>query len=292
MATPLSRTLLSSSQLHTLEIPILYDSIDEDHAYSELQFFKNCVGTNLRILRLDFKLYFSGDEKKFQQWDTVQRGPYRFEWKEGDRFPALEEFTFDSRKFALTDESCDMWARCTSWNRLRRLDVGDSWPHHFFASLIDRAVNLKYLKFAVRPMNDSTWNWRPKGSELIVLAKFIASTTALLELELESRDHDLFSGALGTILANSRGTLTVISIRACWSISKDWGSRQYLDVFEQAPNLESFSAMINEDILEGSWAGIASSLNPLQKLESAKKNIRALNRVSKLQRSKRTWSSW
>jgi hypothetical protein len=290
--TPLNDALLSSPQLHTLDVSLFYNGINEDYAYSELQFFKNHVGDNLRVLRLDLKLCLSEDEKEFPHWNSVQRGPYRFEWKEGDRFPALEELVFDSRKFALTAESCDMWARCTSWNRLQRLDVGDSWPHHFFASLTGCAVNLKYLKFTVRAMSNSTWNWRPKGSELVVLAKFISSITALQELELESRDHDLFSGALSTVLANSKGSLKSLSMRACWSSSKDWGSQRYLDVFEQAPKLESFDAMINEDTMKGSWRGAASFFDPLRKLETAKKNIRALNRISKLQRSKRTWSSW
>jgi hypothetical protein len=104
-------------------------------------------------------------------------------------------------EFFLTEQNCNLWVRATSWEQLQRLDLDKGAPRHFFASLTNRATNLGYLKFYINSTSlNRTWDLRPPDTGLVVLARFIASTTSLHTLHFGLQDLGILTRTLRVML--------------------------------------------------------------------------------------------
>ncbi|KAF2468291.1 uncharacterized protein BDR25DRAFT_316403 [Lindgomyces ingoldianus] len=280
--TPIDRALLSSPQLHTLDINAYYDSSDS-FGRSELQILKKCLveGNSVKVLRLGFdgvwlpRKYSEHDPRvRFQDWEGVTTGKLNFHWQRGDRFPALEELKIQYPHYQFTPDHCNMWARVMDWSKLRKLDLNRGSPRHLFAALKDQLPNLKYLKFGIWGPNpgNSTWDLQPLDTGLPILSAFIVSITALNELRFKSFAYEDFMAALSIILEHQGAHLKRLDISCRAYGMNAWKVEQYMEVLGKAPDLEYMKAKIKDGHLEGTWEDGGRALDPWDKFLSAVKN--------------------
>ncbi|KAF2827321.1 hypothetical protein CC86DRAFT_291154 [Ophiobolus disseminans] len=288
--TPLSSTLLSSPQLHSLDISIYCVRGSATCGHSEAEFIKQSIAkSSLKVLSLAVKSLASPIQRRmFLQWDYVRYGFFNFNLQEGDRFPALEELRlgYDMNN-VLTAENCEMWAKATSWHQLRKLDLSRGSPRHFLASLTDRAPNLESLKFGLNRPHSRTADLHPLHIGLPSLVGFIASITALRELDFGAHKMEHFMAVLPLMLENSKGSLRKLIIHCRFHEENVWQAEQYVDVLTQAPGLEYLKAQIQEDTVEGSWVGSARFMHPREKYQTAVKDLYEYPAGRHLQRGQR-----
>lgn len=299
---PLSRSLLSSPQLYTLDTKI-YSTIPEHtgHSLSELSLIKNILPDSLQVLRIS-TLDVDGvlQRAQFEDWESVTYNVFNFDFQLGDRFPALLEL-------ALTAENCNLWARATSWERLQRLDLPKGASHEFIASLTNRAVNLKYLRFHINlrthwspyhPHRNGTWDPYSQNDSLPVLASFLASIKSLHTLDFGVKSIDILTHYLRVILQSLHGSLKSLTISDMGSEDHSgpidytpgmlsWDPEHYKEVLELTPGLEHLDVRISTvDRVVGNWKGEDRYADVEKKWKTAKKNIRAPARV-RTQRAQR-----
>lgn len=163
---PLSRPLLSYPRLHTVDITAYYVLRREGPVYSELDILKTCLihGGSVKVLRLGTISSQQGvpmgcntdDDPGYalEHWEGVTAGPLNFHWREGDRFPPLEELKLDDRRYNLSLEQCKLWVKCMDWSKLRKLDVDKGAPRYLFEALMGEVPQLKSLTFGAWPNYD------------------------------------------------------------------------------------------------------------------------------------------
>jgi hypothetical protein len=295
---PLSRSLLSSPQLFTLDTEI-YRTVPDDtgHSLSELSFIKNNLPPSLRVLRLHSRgVHAYPQRAQFENWETVKHSRFNFDFQPGDRLPALLELALEHDELFLTPENCNLWARATSWARLQRLDLSGGAPRHFFASLTNRAINLTYLKFFIgSPNGNGTWGLYPLNTGLPVLADFTASTPSLHTLDFGMQCLDDVMPTLRVMLQNLQGSLRSLSISCMmedYSGPIDyvpgvlaWEPEHHKEVLELAPGLEHLDARMGADSVVGDWKGEDRCADIGEKWKTARKKIRGKPKEKK-QRSK------
>lgn len=296
---PLSRSLLSSAQLYTLDTEI-HRTIPEGtgHSLSELSFLKNVLAPSFRVLRLFSRgVHAYLQRAQFEGWESVRYSMFNLDFQPGDQFPGLLELALEHDEFFLTEENCNLWARATSWERLQRLDLHKGAPRHFFASFTDRAINLKYLKFYINsPTRNRTWGLHPLDTGLLVLERSITSITSLHILDFGAQDLDDLTRTLRVTLKNLHGILrsliTSCSGGADYSGPIDfvpgvlaWDAELYMEVLKLAPGLEHLDARISEVTVVGSWKGGESCEEAEKKWKTAEKKTKGKPKEKK-QRSK------
>jgi hypothetical protein len=288
----LSRSLLSSPQLYTLDTEIYPPTPEEaGHSISELSLIRNNLAPSLRVLRLSSRgpnVYAKRAE--FRNWDDWERirhsiRMFPLDFQPGDQFPALLELSLEN-EFFLTEESCKLWVRATCWEQLQRLDVRNGAPRHLFASLTNHATNLKYLKFYMNSTTDNhTWTLRPQDTGLLVLAEFIASTS-LHTLDFGVHYLDDLTSTLRIIVQSLRGSLKSLTISYNGEDLKEyggpidftpgmieWDPEHYIEVLELAPDLEHLDARIRGKTVVGNWKGEACGADAGEKWRTAKKKL-------------------
>ncbi|KAI4648210.1 hypothetical protein J4E93_004622 [Alternaria ventricosa] len=307
---PLDYRLLSSPQLYTLDAEI-YATIPEQtgHSLSELEYIKNTVPTGLQILRLT-TIDVDGfvQRAQFETWEHVKYDIFNFDFQPGDQFPALLELALRQGDFALTEQNCNLWARATSWERLERLDLPNGTSPHFIASLTNRAINIKYLRFHIsttnfmtrrqyRPYSDGSW-LNAGADTMSIMTRFLASIKSLHTLDFAYEDNETLMRYLRFMLQSLHGSLrslTISDMRGYDYFPMDplpsgkpyWDPEQYHKVLELAPGLEHFDARIGmRDRVVGDWEGKDRYADVKKKWRTAKKTINASPRV-KTQRAKR-----
>jgi hypothetical protein len=131
---PLDRLLLSSPQLHSLQMNVYFDLVGVCpivEGSSELQILRRYLmqGDSIKGLHLALedvnkhssRTAFSGPG--IQDWE---HGPLNFHWADGDAFPALEAWSWSgSTRYVYSEQQLDMWRRCMDWGQLRSLDFGE-----------------------------------------------------------------------------------------------------------------------------------------------------------------------
>ncbi|KAI4662033.1 uncharacterized protein J4E78_004824 [Alternaria triticimaculans] len=307
---PLDHSLLSSPQLYTLDAEI-YATMPEQtgHSLSELAYIKNTVPASLQVLRLStIDVDGSVQRAQFDTWGYVKCGMFYFDFEPGDQFPALLELALRQGDFALTEQSCNLWACATSWERLERLDLPNGTSPQFIASLTNRAINLKYLRFHISTMNFmirrqyrpySGGNWLNAGvGTMSIMTRFLASIKSLHTLDFAYEDSETLMSYLRFMLQSLHGSLrslTISDMGGYYHFPMDplpsgkpyWDPGQYREVLELAPGLEHFDARIGtRDSVVGDWEGKGRYADVEKKWRTAKKTITAPPRV-KIQRAKR-----
>jgi len=305
---PLDHSLLSSPQLYTLDAEI-YATMPEQtgHSLSELEYIKNTVPNGLQVLRLS-TIDVDGlvQRAQFENWEYVKYG--HFDFKPGDQFPALSELALRQGDFALTEQNCNLWARTTSWERLERLDLPNGTSPQFIASLTNRAINLKYLRFHISTTNFMTrrqyrpysgGNWLNAGVDTMsIMARFLASIKSLHTLDFAYEDNETLMRYLRFMLQSLHGSLKSLTISDMGgydyfpmdplpSGKPYWDPEQYQEVLELAPGLEHFDARIGTtNKVVGDWQGEDRYADVKKKWRTAKKTITASPKM-KTQRAKR-----
>jgi hypothetical protein len=271
---PLSRSLLSSPQLYTLDTEI-YPPMPEDtgDSPSELLLINGSLPPSLQVLRLSSRspnVYAKRAEFRNQNdWESVRNSIHMFSlnFQSSNRFPALEELSLRN-EFFLSEETCTHWARATCWDKLQRLEIHNGAPRYFFASLTNRATNLKHLKFYLNATtHNHTWTLYPLDTGLPVLASFVASTS-LHTLDFGVHYLDNLIPTLRVITQSLQGKLKNLTISYSGDDLKEyagpidfspgmleWEPEHYFEVLELVPGLEYLDARIRGDTVVGCWMG-------------------------------------
>lgn len=296
----LSRSLLSSPQLHTLDAEI-FRTIPEETGYSlsELSFVKNSLASGLQVLHLTSRgVHTKPQRAQFEGWESVKHDMFNLDFRPGDRAPALSELALEHDELFLTEENCNLWARAASWEWLQRLDLHKGAPRQFFASLTGRATNLKYLRFYINPpTRNRTWDLHPLDTGLLILARFIASTKSLHTLDFGMQYLDDLTRALRIMLQNLHSSLSSLTISYTQGFDTSgpidftpgmlaWDLEHFMEVLELAPSLEHLDARFGKDTVVGNWKGEDRFADARTKWKTAEKKIK-FKPKKKIQRSKK-----
>lgn len=295
--TPIDCALLSSPQLHALDVSVYYNNGTASGS-NELETLKKCLikGNSVKVLRLGFEgvwlphKYNENDPRvRFQDWESVTFGRLNFSWQKGDRFPALEELKIQYCRYEFTPDNCNMWAQVMDWSKLCKLNLNKGSPRNLFAALQDQVPNLRYLKFGIWNYNPgySNWGLDPLDTGLPILSAFIASITALRELNFKTYAYEDFMATLPIMLEHQGRHMKKLKINCQAYGMNAWEVEQYLEVFEKAPDLEYLKAIIKQGILEGTWEGRTRALNPWEKFVSAVKNDKVVEEPKSDQKEKK-----
>ncbi|KAF2995033.1 hypothetical protein E8E13_000361 [Curvularia kusanoi] len=299
---PLTRDLLASPQLYTLDTEI-YRTLpgSTGHSLSELSFIKSNLASSTRVLRISARgVHADPQRAQFEEWGSVTNSVYNLDFQPGDRFPALSEMALEHDEFFLTEEHCSLWARATSWEQLQRLDLNKGAPRYFLASLINRATNLKYLRFYINlPTRNDTWNIYPLESSIAVIEQFVACTTSLHTLDLGGESLECLTHVLRVILQNLRGSLR--SLKISWSGYPDtsgpidfvpgmlgWEPEYYMELLQMAPGLKHLNARMGKDTVLSNWKDDDCYADAGKKWKMSDKKITIRNKEKKKQRSQKT----
>lgn len=278
--TPLSATLLSSPQLHSLDMEILCTKANKVSGQSEAAFIKEHVFHNkskLWSLCLDFLSVDTPKEQpQFLQWSYLRRSYLNLDWQDSNVSPALEELIIEYDFYHLSLENCGMWAKVTSWHQVRKLDLGWGSPRYFFASLANHTPNLKSLRFWINVPRTSTWDLHPLDVGMPILVGFITLVPALRVVEFGAHVLKEFTIALSRVVENCKGSLRRLAVQCCeWGMTA-WQPQNYVDLLAQSPGLGYLKAQIKEDIVEGVWVGVERYFDPWTKYVSINKDIRQI----------------
>jgi hypothetical protein len=301
---PLSCSLLSSPQLHTLDTEI-HTTIPDGTGppLSETSFIKSILPPSLLVLRLaTLEIDGSVQRAQFGEWESVKCNVSNSDIQPGDRSHALVELALRQDTFGLIQKS---WARATSWERLQWLDLPEGVSPRFIASLTNRATNLKYLRFYIdlrthwSPYRNGTWTTYPLGDGLSILASFLASIKSLHSLDFGVKNVDTLTKYVRVMLQSLDGSLKSLTLTDMGGEDHSgpidytpgmlaWDTEHYMEVLELAPALEHLDVRIGTvDTFVGNWTGEQCHADAEKKWKTAKKHGRCM-RKPKIQRSQKT----
>jgi hypothetical protein len=180
--TNLDTRLLSSPQLHSLELTLNGKFNGSLTPRSEYQTFRNCLlqAKNLKRLRLDA---CSTDDQK-----TWIESPQHLCLRNDDQFPTLYELGLKYDTYKLTEPHCRLWLKAMDWTRLRILDLSHGCPEYLLAALTGHLPDLKSLTFGFWPRHSGSRSWRCE--DLSIVTCFFARIDALQELVLRNYDQE------------------------------------------------------------------------------------------------------
>jgi hypothetical protein len=268
--TPLIPALLSSAQVHSLEIT-LYHSIEGETHHNEVDFIKkHIINSNLRVLHLDSERVPRSHIPRFRAWESVSQAPLNFAFQPEDRFPPLEELRFTSGNYAFSEEHCNMWAQAMDWTALRTLHLGPNSPRYLFVGLTDRAVNLESLSLAISSRRSSKWSLGRLDTGLPLLVAFMASIKALRELNFAALEVSDFTATLQGMLDVVGHSLRTLVVKCEYQPLKP---DAFVEFLRCAPNLEYLKAKLRSGVVEGQWVGLERKRTAEEKWEDALQDL-------------------
>ncbi|KAF2267770.1 hypothetical protein CC78DRAFT_565944 [Lojkania enalia] len=238
--------LLTSPQLESLDYSIYikgynYSYMPQQPMPSEWRQFSRIIQSskNLKRLRIELqpsRVYEYGkgswDIRTFSDNDVSMP---QFVIDSKTSFPPLEELTISNRSFCANyefdAEHCKSLRTCIDWSKMRKLDVGSSYPVHLFRELIGLTPNLTSLRFGFTFGELDDW----------AAVKFIQSLNRLETLDIANvQEH---ADGIWPAIVTHRNTLKILVIRPtvsrhCYPIYPDISLLR--GIIEDCPNLENF----------------------------------------------------
>ncbi|XP_014551474.1 hypothetical protein COCVIDRAFT_112878 [Bipolaris victoriae FI3] len=272
---PLDRLLLSSPQLHSLQMNVYFDLVGVCpviRGSSELQILKRCLmqGNSIKVLHLalenvDKYLYGSAvSGLGIQDWEN---GLLNFHWQVGDRFPALEEWGWSgSTHYVYSEQQLDMWRRCMDWTQLRVLDFGDHPLTSMlpFPSLTGHVPRLNSLAVFISAQKQD--DMHEPTRTIPIFEEFLCSVLALKKLRLT---WSFIPDCLSTILELQGHSLRQLELYHPRS-GTTWDQHRYIEILTKAPQLHHLrvrhlSSQGPTVDFQGTWYGHAIDSSPFVK---------------------------
>jgi hypothetical protein len=246
--TTLDTRLLSSPQLHSLDLTVLGNFNGSLTPRSEFQTLRNCLlqATNLKRLHLDANS--ANEDQK-----TWIESPQHLCFRPGDTFPPLHELSLKYDTYKLTEPHCLQWMRAMDFSHLRVLDLDHGCPEFFFARLTNHVPNLKALKFGFWPVHSGSRSWR--CLDVSVMARFSASITALEELTSQNYYKDQFDSLIhgddddGGIMRYWK-SLKKLHVSFSHYAAKGWDARDVRGIVERCTELRDVAVEIKMEQAE------------------------------------------
>ncbi|RMZ72424.1 hypothetical protein GMOD_00007406 [Pyrenophora seminiperda CCB06] len=273
---PMDRLLLSSPQLHSLEMSIYFDSVGVCPLVmgrSELQILKSCLmqGNSVKVLRLgleDAEKNLWGKKIRSLGVENWEDGPLNFHWQDGDRFPALEEWAWTGLvQYVYSTQQLEMWRQCMDWTQLRVLDFGfmslaSLLPLELLAGHVPRLNCLTVVIIT----SDRRHGMDDPARSLLTFEAFLRSVPTLRKLCL---GWELISNCLPIILHHQGHALHELELNYSNCPRAPWDSSECIDVLTKAPHLRFLRVQTNKGSnpvdLQGRWSGGAVSAEPAEK---------------------------
>lgn len=269
----LDRHLLSSPQLHSLDIDIYCKRPYRNNGTgkAELQFLKQYLmeGQSIKILCLGFET-ITAQLRDDDVRNTWPDGPINFHWAEGDHFPALKELTLRGMvQYEWTVEQCEAWIRCMDWSQLRKLDLGQGGNFrqlHWFRLFTAKLPQLKSFAVQVFHWYEGTIHDQGDEPDLPHFKKFLLAIRGLEDIRLECAQ---FEAILVTLLSQHGHSLTSMNLSRVGA-KQQWTKKDYMDLLRKAPKLaylefhESPPGKRATNV-EGKWLGSEVQWAPQEK---------------------------
>ena len=241
---PLDRRLLSSTQLHSLRLSVYYDEPDQnlylESCHSEIQILKGylMLGNSIKKLNLSFEdVKLTIHDKALVGLKDCAHGPLNFHWKEGDRFPTLEEWNVSESfaDYAYTAQHIDIWRRCMDWSLLRVLDLGRlNMYTSSMLPIISLTAHVPRLEsWTVTVSNCNEHDKKDPKRSLPILEEFLRNVLALERLRLV---WHVIPDCLPIILQHQGSTLRELSLEDLGDTAP-WSHQLFLDILSKAPQL-------------------------------------------------------
>ena len=265
---PLDEALLSSTQLHTLDIKLsaLYDkNFRKPMGKSELKNLKTLVmqGGSLRVLRLRFEKIKHGSRaarNRFQGYGPSECEPVAFKFEDGEMLPALEElvlrdmFSWGEHQTATTN-ACEAWKTHQDWSSLRTLDLRLDGGEEMLRCLTTAVPQLQTLKVKMK------FHGHPIAA---TLDDFLQSVHHLTHLHVEC-DSSISLDLLQTVYRTVSHHLISLYMEMDSNLVS-WRQEQFLELFSRCSQLEALMLDGSTHLVFGAWTAIEAKLPPESKL--------------------------
>jgi hypothetical protein len=258
---PLDEALLSSPQLHTLDITIgciSRGTTNPQEGNCELPRLKTLImrGGNLKVLRVRLSKveYFSNAARiQFSSPSVAAVGPFHFRFQQTDTFPTLEELAISraddlAPAYDLSAKHCSDWFHAMDWSEMRVLDLVSTHSGYLLREITGLVPKLHTLRF------------NPSSVDSDVLESFLETVPLLTDVKLVSgyTSHTYSNGFNATVtrVCSTIGSqLRSLQIECKSSHALSWLPDRFQEILGLCPQLAYFKSVIDGQIATGEWEG-------------------------------------
>lgn len=211
---------LSSPQLHSLDYANYQESYSDYRGdfseRNEMALIKPALLQARNLKRLRFKA--SGDAYPEPTSPSWSEGRGWFDFRSGDRLPALEELVIPYEGYLLWEEKARELVGAMELRGLRRLEVPWGAPKYLLREMTGKVPGLKALRCGFGRSEMPWWRdgghwsngWRDDGNALRGL---LEGVQGLEEVIMENEERSLFDGVWEGLLERHGGSLKKVFVR-------------------------------------------------------------------------------
>lgn len=262
---PLDELLLSSPQLHTLDIKlsVLYDkNFRKPMGKSEAQHLKSLLiqGSSLKVLKLQFEKIKHGSKaarNRLQCYGPSELDPVSFRFQEEEMMPTLEELTLGGAfnwqyadRWRMERNAIAEWRAHQDWSAMKKLDLRLDHGDYMLSGLTGSVPCLQSLKIKIIPARVET------------LCRFLEHVPSLSHFHVESYmdpDSESFYALFPKLPSQ------LVSLYMDLSSQQLCLPRQFLDLLARFPFLRvlAYNSYIEQTF--GAWPYSPTPISPSDK---------------------------
>jgi hypothetical protein len=268
---PLDEALLSSPQLHTLDLTVSCTHRGIYHleeGICELTYLKALLvrGGNLKVLRLRLirlEPQSEGAKAQFKETMAWAAGPFNFRFEETDEFPTLEELVIlqggsYEPAYELSAKHCSDWSYAMDWSEMRVLNLGSSDAEHLLPEITGLVPKLHTLRFNPSSINHN------------ILQSFLDSLPQLKDLTLVAGETSHvyvpgFDTAVTKVCSTVGSQLHTLHIDCEVHLAKSWLPGRFQEILGLCPQLRCFESVVGPQLAIGEWGEEMISMSACEK---------------------------
>jgi hypothetical protein len=269
---PLDEALISSPQLHTLNIKLsaLYDkNFRKPMGKSELGQLKKLLiqGGNLKVLCLQFEKIKHGSRSarnRFQLYGPSECDPVTFKFEDQETLPALkvlvlrDMFSWGEHRTAFNVTAMQAWRDHQDWSMLRTLDLRTEGGEEMLGILTTSVPRLQELMISLR------FHGYPTNT---TIANFLQSAHHLIHLHIECHSG-LSLDILSLIYHTVSAQLVCLDIELGHHL-QSWEADQFQYLLSCTPKLEALTLFdAATRTVSGAWTATEAMLPAEIKVKS------------------------
>jgi len=257
----LDEALLSSPQLHTLDITVRCfhrGATRRQDENSDLSKLKTLLmrGRNLKVLRLRLSKqqhFTMAARSQGNSYTAMAVGGSHFRFQETDTFPTLEEVVISraddlAPAYELSPKHCSDWAYAMDWSEMRILDVASTNSEHLLREIAGLVPKLHTLSL------------NPSSIDYATLQSFLGTVPLLKDLKLVSGSTSnvyivSFDKAVTRVCEIIGTQLRSLQIESRSGMVMPWQDQRIREVLELCPQLRYFESVIEGLVSTGKWEG-------------------------------------
>jgi hypothetical protein len=278
---PLDELLLSSPQLHTLDIKLsaLYDkNFKKPMGKSEAQHVKSILvrSSGLKVLKLRLEKIKHGSKaarNRFQGYGPSELDPISFRFKAQEMMPALEELTLrgvfhwdidwdNTLAWRRESKVCAEWRAHQDWGALRRLDLRLDGSDHMLQALVGVVPHLQTLKI------------KTVSASINTLCRFLEKLSRLEHLHIECfKGLDLGSELFYALCSTLPPQLITLYMDIDFLLYRP---ERFIDLLTYLPHIQALVLESWTHQIFGAWPSSPTPLSPSHKIHSLVRRTKEL----------------